>query len=66
MHAAYGNGMPMTGSAQLQQQPLQTGPQQQQQQQSSNLKSSGAGSPSNAGGYTSYFGTDNVMCRPVH
>ena len=78
MHAAYGNGMPMSAGSQLQQQQLQSSgqqaqqqqQQQQQQQTSSKLAQSSAGSPSSAAaaaaGYNSYFSSDNVMCRPVH
>ena len=78
MHAAYGNGMPMSAGSQLQQQQLQSSGQQQPQQQqpqqqqqaSSKLAQSSAGSPSSAAaaaaGYNSYFSSDNVMCRPVH
>merc|ERR1719491_2136832 len=72
MHAAYGNGMPMTGQQQQGQQPPP--PQQQQQQQqhqqgqqqpqpppqsSSKLSSASGGSPvpgAGSSGYNSYFG----------
>ena len=74
MHAAYGNGMAMTGS-QLQQQVQQPQQQQQQQQQQQASSKLSSDSPSGGGGYASYFGglqsanatpDNNVMCRPVH